>query len=123
MNKTKKRNTSQNKKTNQSNCNSCNNGTDDSNNNSNKETSKLCSFGYVDYIVLASTLAIALGEELDTDDLSILAAFFATFSDELALIASVKSCSSNTPDDIFVPPVPDVAVTRSYNKSKRIKKK
>ena len=35
-------------------------------NDSGNTSSKLCCFGYVDYIILASTLAIALGEELDT---------------------------------------------------------
>ena len=82
--------------------------------NRNQETpeSKLCCFGYVDYIVLASTLSIALAEELTVNDLSILAGFFAVLSDELALIASVQGCPSGDEDD-FAAPVPAVAVTSS----------
>ena len=83
-------------------------------NDSGNTSSKLCCFGYVDYIILASTLAIALGEELDNTDLSILSTFFAVLSDELALITSVNSCSNNTPDETFVAPVPDVAITGDY---------
>ena len=86
-------------------------------NSSGNSNSKLCCFGYVDYIVLASTLAIALGEELDNTDLNILSTFFAVLSDELALITSVNNCSSNTPEETFVAPVPDVAMTRDYKNS------
>jgi len=87
--------------------------------------SKLCCFSSVDYIVLASTLAIALGEELSDTDIAILSTFFAVLSDELALIGSVNSCSSNNDDAIFVPPVPDVALTTSRKNinKKNIKKK
>lgn len=95
----------------------------------------LCNFGYVDYIVLASTIAIALGEELTANDLNILASFFAVLSDELALVAAVEVCPSNdngnNDDFVFVPP--DVAMTsndkkkkskkRTIIKKKRIKKK
>lgn len=89
----------------------------------NTPKSKLCKFGYVDYIVLASTIAIAIAEDLNSNDLNILAAFLATLSDEIALIAAVESCPSN--DDVFVPPVPDVAITSSNlsNKTKIIKKR
>lgn len=90
------------------------NGSVNTSNDSGNTSSKLCCFGYVDYIVLASTLAIALGEELDNTDLNILSTFFAVLSDELALITSVNSCSSNTPDETFVAPVPDVAMTSDY---------
>lgn len=91
---------------------------------------KLCCFGYVDYIVLASSLAIAVAEEVDTADLNILAGFFATFSDELALIASVKgSCSppsnstnGNSSDGTFIPPLPASDSSRS-NSIPTIKKK
>lgn len=82
--------------------------------NRNQETleSKLCCFGYVDYIVLASTLSVALAEELTVNDLNILAGFFAVLSDELALIASVESCPSGNDDD-FAAPAPAVAITSS----------
>lgn len=89
-------------------------------------TSKLCSFSSVDYIVLASTLAIALGEELSGDDINILASFFAVLSDELALIASIDACNSGDDNtSVFVPPVPDVALTTSKKNinKKNIKKK
>ena len=93
------------------------NGSVNTSNDSGNSGSKLCCFGYVDYIVLASTLAIALGEELDNTDLNILSTFFAVLSDELALITSVNSCSNNTPDETFVAPVPDVAMTSDYKNS------
>ncbi len=111
-----------NNKSNNEKSSSCN----DSNNKSNNtnKTSKLCSFSSVDYIVLASTLAIALGEELSSDDINILASFFAVLSDELALIAAVDACNTGGNEtSIFVPPIPDVAATSSQNISKNIKKK
>lgn len=129
QNKNVQRKKKKKKKCIESGCNSCNKKSNNDNDSSSKQTSKLCSFGYVDYMILSSTLAIALGEELSSNDLSILASFFATLSDELALITSVKNCNSNTPDDVFVPPIPDVAMTRNTNnpvktrKTKYIKKK
>lgn len=84
--------------------------------------SKLCRFGYVDYIVLASTLAVAISDEVSVTDISILSTFFAVLSDELALIESVKNCNQNSQDNIFVPPVPDTALTRSKTKTKKRKK-
>lgn len=94
---------------------------------SNNDKSKLCRFGYVDYIVLASSLAVAISEEVNVNDLNILATFFAVLSDELALISSVKSCtensSSNNPSsEEFPAAVPDTALTRSKSKVKKRKK-
>lgn len=112
------------------NSNSNNNNNSNSNNTSTNNTPpnpRLCCFGYLDYIILASTLAVALGEELNSTDLNILATFFAVLSDELALIGAINSCPSNsqnnTGDDVFVPPVPDVAMTRKKTKTKKIVKK
>ncbi|MCI6736969.1 MAG: hypothetical protein MR593_02440 [Intestinibacter sp.] len=100
-----------------------NNNTNSQSNNTNEQTqSKLCYFSSTDYIVLASTLAIALGEELSQIDLNILSTFFAVLSDELALITAVQSCNTGE-EEIFVPPVPDVAVTSPDNKSKSPKRK
>ena len=111
------------------NCNSENNqqsqndNTNCQSNNKNEQTqSKLCYFSSTDYIVLASTLAIALGEELSQIDLNILSTFFAVLSDELALIAAVQSCNTQE-EEVFVPPVPDVAVTSPDNKSNSQKRK
>lgn len=42
-------------------------------------------------IGLASSLAIAVGEDLSADEVSILAAFFTAFGDNLAIIAARKS--------------------------------
>jgi hypothetical protein len=92
----------------------------------NTPKSKLCKFGYVDYIVLASTIAIAIAEDFNSNDLNILAAFLATLSDEIALIAAVESCPLNDDDkDIFVPPAVDVAITSSSlsKKTKIIRKR
>ena len=82
--------------------------------NQNSTNSKLCAFSSLDYIVLASTLAVALGEELSPNDINILATFFAVLSDELALIAAVDVCSSSEDEDeSFTAPTPDVAITRT----------
>lgn len=86
------------------------NSNDNSNNSSsscsNNNKSYLCSFGYLDYIVLASTLAIALAEELSEEDLEVLSAFFAVLADELALITSIQECSSgDETQDTFIPPI------------------
>lgn len=88
--------------------------------------SKLCCFGYVDYIVLASSLAIAISEEVNNNDLNILSTFFAVLADELALIGSVRSCPSDNDADnsqVFVPPVPDVAAARTSKKVIKKKRK
>lgn len=99
---------------------------------SNKDTSKLCCFSYIDYIVLASALSVGLAEELSNTDLAILSTFFAVLSDELALITSVNGCNSGEENEVnFVPPVPDLAITKSRcedkikskNTKKNIKKK
>ena len=42
-------------------------------------------------IGLASSLAIAIGEDIDADELAVLAAFFTAFADNLAIIAAKKS--------------------------------
>ena len=42
-------------------------------------------------IGLSSSLAILIGEELSVDELSILATFFTSFADNLAIIATKKS--------------------------------
>jgi hypothetical protein len=97
-------------------------------NRANDDKPKLCRFGYVDYIVLSSSLAIAVAEEVDATDLNILSAFFATFSDELALIAAVRegcepeSESNSSEEFTFVPPVPAVNETRCKTKVKKRKK-
>ncbi len=93
----------------------------DTNNNPSKG-SFLCNFGYVDYIVLASTIAITLGEELSANDLNVLATFLDVLSDELALIAAVEACPQNNNDNdsddfVFVPP--SIAMTCSKNSKKR----
>lgn len=97
------------------------------NRNSNNKKSKLCCFGYVDYIILASSLAIAISEEVSDTDLNILSTFFAVLADELALIGSVRSCPSDgddtSDDEVFVPPVPDVAGVAATRTSKKIIKK
>ena len=112
-----------NNSSNNSNCSNNNGNGNNGNNNNDSSDSKLCCFGYLDYIVLASTLSVALAEELNVNDLNILSTFLAVLSDELALVASVKSCNPGSSDDVFVPPIPDVAITRASKKNKtRIKK-
>lgn len=102
--------------------------------NQNSSDSKLCDFSSLDFIILASTLAVALGEELSSNDINILATFFAVLSDELALIATVNQCSSSDNDESFTAPTPDIAMTRhkisksgvknsTYKNKKKILKK
>ncbi|MGL5347813.1 MAG: hypothetical protein ACRDA3_10715 [Peptostreptococcaceae bacterium] len=92
-----------------------------------KNCPNLCNFGSLDYMILASTLAIALGEELNQNELAVLASFFAILSDDLALISAIEACDSDTPDeDPFVAPVPSVATTLledDDSKNKKIVKK
>ena len=59
--------------------------------NQNSSNSKLCAFSSLDYIVLASTLAVALGEELSSNDINILATFFAVLSDCVSVFPSTLS--------------------------------
>lgn len=42
-------------------------------------------------IGLASSLAIAIGEDLTSDEAAVLAAFFTSFADNLAIIATTKA--------------------------------
>ena len=118
--KSKKGNNNNNSKAKKS--SSCNNNQSSQSSSSKNTHSKLCCFSSVDYIVLASTLAIALGEELSSTDLGILSTFFAVLSDELALIQSVNNCNNNTNNPVFTPPVADVAVTSSKNEGNKGKK-
>ena len=48
-------------------------------------------FSSCNLIGLASSLALAVGEELDADELEVLPAFFTAFADNLAIIAAKKS--------------------------------
>lgn len=52
-------------------------------------------------IGLASSLAIAVGEDLTSDELSILSAFFNAFADNLAIIATTKSKNESQDTNIF----------------------
>lgn len=101
---------------------SCNNTQSNQSSSSKDMNSKLCCFSSVDYLILSSTLAIALGEELSSTDLGILSTFFAVLSDELALIQSVNSCNNNSNNPVFTPPIADVAVTSSKNENNKYKK-
>ena len=51
-------------------------------------------FSSCNLICLASSLAIAIGEDMDADELAVLAAFFTAFADNLAIIAAKKSLES-----------------------------
>ena len=48
-------------------------------------------FSICNLISLASSLAISVGENLDANELAVLAAFFTAFADNLAIIATKKS--------------------------------
>lgn len=48
-------------------------------------------FSDCNLIGLASSLAISIGEDMNADELAVLAAFFTSFADNLAIIAAKKS--------------------------------
>ena len=48
-------------------------------------------FSSCNVIGLASSLAISIGEDMNADELAVLAAFFTAFADNLAIIAAKKS--------------------------------
>lgn len=48
-------------------------------------------FSSCNLIGLSSSLAISIGEDMDADELAVLAAFFTAFADNLAIIAAKKS--------------------------------
>lgn len=52
-------------------------------------------------IGLASSLAIAVGEDLTADEAAILAAFFTAFADNLAIIATTKASDKSQDTNIF----------------------
>ncbi len=52
-------------------------------------------FSSCNLIGLASSLAISIGEDMDADELAVLAAFFTAFADNLAIIATKKSLEEN----------------------------
>ena len=83
--------------------------------------SRLKKFGPGDYFLLASTLALALNEELDSDDFNLITAFVTILADELALIDSLNSFptsdgDSGSDDDTnedVIPAVEDSGVSDS----------
>lgn len=101
------------------------------NRSSNNKPSRLCCFGSLDYLIIASALAIAISEEVSDTDLSILSTFFAVLADELALIESLNDCNSgndnnDNDNEVFIAPIADaagVAMTRSSKKIIKKKKK
>ena len=52
-------------------------------------------FSSCNLIGLASSLAISIGEDMDADELAVLAAFFTAFADNLVIIATKKSLEEN----------------------------
>lgn len=75
--------------------------------------SRLKKFGPGDYFLLASTLALALNEELDSDDFNLLTAFVTILADELALIDTLNSFptsddDSDSSDDVNEDVIPTV---------------
>lgn len=63
------------------------NKTDNLANSSNvKQDLKLYQFSYADYVLLSSTIAYAIGEDLNDPDLDILIAFFGMITSDLAIL-------------------------------------
>ncbi|WP_095406200.1 hypothetical protein [Romboutsia maritimum] len=59
-------------------------------NSSEQKSLGLASISYADYVILSSTLAFALSEELNDEDLSMLIAFLAMISSDLAMLTTKK---------------------------------
>lgn len=54
-----------------------------------------CSYSGFDLVGLSSSLAVLISQNFDIEDLGVLAAFFTTLGDNLALIATSRtSCES-----------------------------
>lgn len=73
----------------------CNNTTNTSNNNNsncknNKKNFGLMNYTYADYVILSSTLAYAIGEELDDADLTLFLVFLSQLSADLSLIITKR---------------------------------
>lgn len=67
--------------------------------------SKLCRFAPRDYIALSSAVSLAIADELDAEELTVLVAFFAVVAEQLNLIATAKGlCTPDKSDS----PVTDV---------------
>lgn len=57
----------------------------------NKKSFGLGSYTYADYIILSSTLAYAIGEELNDEDLAFFIVFLSQVSSDLALIRTKRA--------------------------------
>lgn len=62
--------------------------------------SKLCRFAPRDYIALSSALSLAIADELDKEELTVLIAFFAVIAEQLNLINTARElCTPDNSDD------------------------
>ena len=69
--------------------------------NANKnESKKLSDFTYAELIVLSSTLAYSIGEELDEEDLEVFAVFLGLLIAELQLIVTQKTFNNKNQSDV-----------------------
>lgn len=81
-----------------------------------KPKSRLCRFAPRDYVALSSALSLAIAEELDDDELSVLVAFFAVVADQLTLIATARGlCTPDNNDDNTVTDVTDATNPLNVN--------
>ena len=65
-----------------------------------KESKKLSDFTYAELIVLSSTLAYSIGEELDEDDLEVFAVFLGLLIAELQLIVIQKQLNRRNQSNV-----------------------
>lgn len=87
--------TTNNTNTSVNNSSNCNNTANTSNNNNsncknNKKNFGLMNYTYADYVILSSTLAYAIGEELDDADLTLFLVFLSQLSADLSLIITKR---------------------------------
>ena len=64
------------------------------------ESKKLSDFTYAELIVLSSTLAYSIGEELDEEDLEVFAVFLGLLIAELQLIVTQKTFNNKNQSDV-----------------------
>ena len=93
--------------------------------------SRLCCFAPRDYIALSSALSLAIADELDKEELTVLIAFFAVVAEQLNLIATARGlCTTGNSDDTFSnvagptnPISPEADAEVAADKSKDINRK
>ena len=70
----------------------------------NKKNFGLMNYTYADYVILSSTLAYAIGEELDDTDLTLFLVFLSQLSADLSLIITKRGLMEKQSDNQSIVP-------------------